>query len=888
MPLASKSRLGPYEIITPLGAGGMGEVYRARDTRLDRDVAVKVLRPGLAADEDAMARFEREARTVAALSHPNIIALYDVGREGTTAYVVTELLGGVTLRERLGQGRIPVRKAIDYAKQIAAGLAASHERGIVHRDLKPENIVITADGRLKILDFGIAHIVPSPGLDTDGATLAVTAPGLVFGTVGYMAPEQARGLPVDARTDIFALGAILYEMLTGRRAFGGATPADTLAALLKGDVPPLSEDPGSASVELERVLHRCLEAEPKSRFQSADDLAFALDLVPAGASGASPHGRTSAGANRWRAIAVATTLLLVAGAVATFVRRADVVVEPPRLPVRFGIAASMTWSDAASVSPDGQYIVYTGGASQPTQTAAAGAESGARPAGFAPASGRFWLRRVDELQAQRLSDTEAAVPLFFWSPDSRLLGYRAGNTLVIRELPNGAPRVFAELPASPQSVAWSREGTLLIGMSGGIYRIPSAGGTPVLVLRTEPDREIWRGSPAFLPGGERFLFTVLRNGAGEQALETRVASLDGTELGSVVQGVVGATYVDGHLLFGAGGSLFAQPFDLDRLALTGERMRLAQSVAQDWRSGRLAVGASDAGVLVLRGAPRGDAQFTLVDRFGRVVRTIGAPDSFTNFSVSPDERRIISARRDPLTGQISLWLIDALRGVTSLITPADDREDVDDPTWAPDGQHVAYRHGARLVMRLANGGPERTLVDAEAYPDAFSPDGRFLAYGQPRENAFEQWMLDITTPGAKPISVVTGVTLADELRFSPNGRWVAYHSNETRTPQIYVIPFPSTGQKWQISQAGGVQPRWSPDGSQLFFLDPDGRLMSATLPQSDPRGASTPAVLFASGVAPSDALDQYAPLRDGFLIRMPLSVASEDAAVQVVINWKPH
>ena len=866
MRLTAGTLLGPYEIAAFIGAGAMGEVYRARDGRLGRDVAVKVLSPALAGDDASIARFEREARAVAALNHPNIIALYDVGREGTTSYVVTELLDGVTLRERLEAGPLPVRKAVDFGCQIALALASAHERDIVHRDLKPENIVVTAGGRIKVLDFGLAHMAPGAGrsADTD-ETHAGSSPGAVLGTLGYMAPEQARAQKADHRADLFALGVILYEMLSGRRAFTRETPADTLAALLHEEPPPLAAPLEHAAPRVESIVRRCLEKSRDERFQSASDLAFALALAES-----DPDANDTAAARpRGRAPVLAATVvagLATAGALLALALPRDT--EEPAPLVRFGIPASMTWSDAASISPDGQHVVYT-----------SGSVSGRR----------FWIRRLDSLTSLPLPDTQEAVPLFFWSPDGRRLGYRTGNMLIAREVPDGEKRVIVELPGPPQGVAWNERDQLVIALAGGLYTMPAAGGEPHLIMRTSPDQEVWRGGmPSFLPGGDRFLFTVLRNGSGEQALETRVGTLDGRELATIAHGITGATYTDGYLIFGAGSSLYAQPFDPDELKLYGERTQLAQSVSQDWRTGRVIAAVSSTGTLVFRGAPQTDSEFALVDRAGRRIRSIGAPGPYTNFSLSPDEERIVATRRDALSGRNSLWLIDTVRGVTSLITDAQDTNDADDPTWAPDGQTVAYRYGTSLVMRPVNGGASRAVVNAEAYPDDVSPDGRYLVYGQPVGNGFQQWAIELRAPGASPQPLVQGITLADEARFSPNGRWLAYHSNETGTAQVYVMPFPRSEQKWQVSHNGGVQPRWSHDGSELFYLDQDGQLMSVPMPQSDPRQAGAPHALYRTGLQPSDAIDQYAVMTGGFLIRAPRPGASEDSAVQVIINWKPR
>lgn len=866
MTLPSGTRLGPYEITAFIGAGAMGEVYRARDARLGREVAVKVLSHALAGDDASIARFEREARAVAALNHPNIIALFDVGREGTTSYVVTELLDGVTLRERLEAGALSVRRAIDFGRQIALALASAHERGIVHRDLKPDNIVVTAGGRIKVLDFGLAHMSPSGAPPAESVETHVgSSPGAVLGTLGYMAPEQARAQKADHRADLFALGVILYEMLSGRRAFTRETPADTIAALLHEEPPPPPALLEHAAPRLESIVRRCLEKSRDERFQSAGDLAFALALAES-----DPDANDAAAAPRSRRVPVlaATVVagLATAGAlIALALPRGTA--EPASL-VRFGIEASMTWSDAASISPDGQHVVYT-----------SGSVSGRR----------FWIRRLDSLTSLPLADTQEAVPLFFWSPDGRRLGYRTGNMLIVRDVPDGEKRAIVELSGPPQGVAWNERDQLVIALASGLYTMPASGGEPRLIMRTSPDQEVWRGGmPSFLPGGDRFLFTVLRNGSGEQALETRVGTLDGRELATIARGITGATYADGYLIFGAGSSLYAQPFDPDELKLHGERTQLAQSVSQDWRTGRVIAAVSSTGTLVFRGAPQTDSEFTLVDRAGRRLRTIGAPGPYTNFSLSPDDERIVATRRDVLTGRNSLWLIDTVRGVTSLITDAHDTNDADDPTWAPDGQTVAYRFGPSIVMRPANGGTARAVVTAEAYPDDVSPDGRYLLYGQPIGNGFQQWAVDLREPGAPPQPLVQGITLADEARFSPNGRWIAYHANETGTAEVYVMPFPRSAQKWQVSHNGGVQPRWSRDGSELFYLDRDGQLMSVPMPQSDPRRAAAPHVLHRTGLQPSDAIDQYAVMAGGFLMRSPRAGASEESAVQVIVNWKPR
>jgi len=853
----------------------MGEVYRARDTRLGRDVAVKILTAGLSQDPDALARFEREGRAVAALSHPNIVALYDVGREGPIVYVVTELLEGSTLRERLQSGAVPPRKALEYGRAIAEAVAAAHSRGIVHRDLKPDNVFITTDGRVKVLDFGIAHVEPPRNTNDDTAVTAEggvsTAAGRVLGTIGYMAPEQVRGGQIDARTDVFALGALLYELLTGYAAFARGTPADTVTAILTADPEQLPRIGTSAGAATEQIVRRCLEKNASERFQSARDLSFALEAVAAGTD-ARPVAGGAGGAKPTRPLSIAAAALIGGVAlVGAFLAGRGGATAPavPGPRSIFTLAANPVFMDAASVSPDGLTIAYTGAADS----------EGGRASGVS-------LRRLDSTEVRPFSVTESSLPPFVWSPDSRMFAYFVNASLVVRELPSGPARTIAAFPGRATGIAWGPGGVILVGTAAGIYRVPAAGGTPELILKTDPAKEVWRSLPSFLPDGQRFLYTALHSTDTQAALETRVATLDGRDLGSILKGGVGTMYADGHLLFGTNGGLVAQPFDADRLATTGEPRTLAAAVEQNWRTGSLSARASDTGVVVYRTSPETSVQFTWVDRTGRRLGTVGAPDSYTNFDVSPDGRRIAATRRDPKTAVNSLVLVDALRGVTTPISPPD-QDGFDDPTWHPDGRHLIYTHSDQLVMRVAEGGEERVILPAEAYADHVTRDGKFVTFGRQRAGLFEHWALDIVTPGAKPIVLAPNVTLSDETRFSKNEKWIAFHANESGTDQVWISRFPPSGEKWQISESGGVQPRWSADGNELFYLNPDGRLVAVAMPEGDPRRASEPRPLFLTGLTPSNALDQIAVVGDRFLLRLPAAGRSASSSpVHVLVNWR--
>jgi len=875
MPLDSGTRLGPYEIIAPLGAGGMGEVYRARDTRLDRAVAVKVLPANVAADPEALARFDREARAVAALNHPNIIALFDIGREGRTSFVVTELLEGQTLRDRLSAGPLPPRTAVDYARSIADALAAAHERGIVHRDLKPENVFLTKDDRIKVLDFGLAQIT-TPPVDAgvaDAATTLATRPGLMLGTVGYMAPEQVRAQLTDARTDIFAFGVVLYEMLTGVRPFRGETTADAVSAVLTMDPPDLTRSGTMVPPGLDRFVRRCLEKSPAQRFQSARDLSFALEAVGAGASAVIDAPVAPVAMARGPRPLTVIGALLVAAIVATFAFFAGQRTGTPPIdtdvPVgRFQIpAANPTGPPITTVSPTGDEVVYASATSQSATTGAL-----------------LWFRRLDDLTPRGIGGTGTNLPVtassfVFWSPDGRQLAYSTDTTLYAMSPPDGPPRRIATLPESIRLGAWSSQNVIVLSTVAAIYRIsPDGSGEPRKIVTFTGDES--PGRISLLSDGKRFIYNVVSRSPSP---ESRAASIDGAALGVVSKGV-GAFLANGFLLFGQADALMAQRFDEATLKAAGATVEVVRPLMQDRRSNLVVAAASNNGVLVYRASPNLDVRFTWVDRNGRQGPALQTVDSFTNFSVSPDGSRIVTTRREPLTGANSLWMLDVNRNVASLICPKDD-EGYGDPTWMPDGQHIVFRYKGTMAMRLANGTEQKVLVSQSAYPDSVSRDGRYVAYSQGNRSLYEMFALDLTTPGAQPIPLVTGLTLADEARFSPNERWVAYDSNEAGSTQVSVIPFPPTGEKWQISQAGGVQPRWSKDGQELFYLDLDGRMMSVRMPESDPRKASAPTALFSTGLVASSSLDQFEPVGDRFLLRIPVASERDTAPVGVIVNW---
>jgi eukaryotic-like serine/threonine-protein kinase len=879
MSLSPGSLLGPYHILAPLGSGGMGEVYRAHDTRLQREVAIKILPASLATDPASLARFEREAQAVAALSHPNILSIHDAGEVNGIAYAVAELLKGSNLREALMDGPLPPRKAVEIALQIAHGLAAAHDKGIVHRDLKPENVFVTSDGRVKILDFGLAQVVTAIS-DSQHTTVVTspapgTAPGMVVGTVGYMAPEQVRGRAVDGRTDIFAFGAVLYEMLSGRRAFSGETPADTMSAILRSDPPDLIATGSRVPAAVDRIVRRCLEKQPAERFQSARDLGFALDAMSGGSGPglATPESASARGTSRWALGAAILAAGIALGLVVSSLRaRAPRPVDP--ITARFTIPAGLAVPAWVAVSPDGQTISWAAG-------------------GISDNTVRSYFRRLADGNARVLQRTEDATAAA-WLNDSRRLLLVRGRQLAILDPESGGESVLREAPederrAPLRGIAVGPSDELLMGTNNGIYRLSlqrNARGTPVIEL--EGTEYTWLGFPQWLPDGKRVLYTAAR--ADGTGVDTLVASLQGgqptrLELPSGVTRVL----VDpaGYLVYANNGLLHGHRIDLETLALSGPPFQVSTDILTEQRTSFLAADLSPAGTLAYRTLGFAQVQFEWVDRGGRPIRTIGDVDTFTNFDLSPDEERLVVTRRQVETVGNSLWMIDQLRGTTTELADSS-RGSISDPTWSPDGSRIAYRRGNRVIVRGAFGGAETELAPWTGYPDSWSRDGRHLLVGRPVEQAYEIWMLRADgTKEEKPI--ITGALNADEARFSPNGRWIAYHATAENTPHVYVVPFPTTGERWQISTRGGVQPRWRGDGRELYYLDMDGQLMRVELAGADPRQARPAEPLFRTALQPSSAVDQFAVSSDGqrFVLRRPVgALGTDQAPLTVIVNWR--
>jgi serine/threonine protein kinase len=874
--LSPGTRLGPYEIVAPLGAGGMGEVYRAKDSRLGREVAVKVLPASFSNDPDRLRRFEQEARAAGILNHPNITAVHDIGTVDGAPYVVTELLEGETLRSRLAGGPLTPRRAIEFAIQIAHGLAAAHEKGIVHRDLKPENLFVTKDGRVKILDFGLAKLTqpekagPQTSLPTETAG---TEPGVVMGTLGYMSPEQVRGRPADARSDIFSFGAILYEMLSGKRAFHGDSAADTMSAILREDPPDLSSTNRLIAPALDRIVRHCLEKNPEARFHSAHDLAFDLDALSGSQvadtqAAVSPPRRPKI-TNALVAVAVIGLLLVVALAVLAGLRsRREPAAHAMRfaIPIPPGTAYSRSpLSRAVSISPDGTRLAIEA---------------------ISKGRSRLYLRPLDSDEAVELEGSlDATFP--FWSPDSRFIAFFAEGKLKKIPATGGHPEELCEAPFAIVGT-WNREGTILFSRLAppGIYRVSDNGGKAIRVTSPDPSQlEVNLLWPHFLPDGRRFLY-VVNPPQTTQDRELRLSSLDSKESRTVARLDSRAEYVSpGYLIFAREGALYAQPFDERNAQLHGEPHLLADDVHYHIGPSSAAFSVSQAGVLVYETATP-PSRLVWLDREGREIGQLGQPSVMQGLRISPEGGRVAVDIADRRTGTSDIWLFEVSRGVSTRLhfDPVDEIL----PVWSPDGSKLIYRsdrQGAPDIYEMAIGvpGSEKPLLREPGRQQAedVSRDGRFLVYHEMQTTVWAIWLLPLQGD-RKPLPWLrTRFNLASP-RFSPDGRWIAYESDESGVPEIYMALTEGGGEKRRISPAGGRRPRWRRDGKELYYIAPGGLLMALPVTLGPPLEVGVPVSLLRG----EPEIENYDVAPDGtrFLVSTPAEKVRE-SPIRVIVNW---
>jgi serine/threonine protein kinase len=885
--LSAGTRFGPYEIVSAIGAGGMGEVYKARDTRLDRTVAIKVLPAMLALDSQFRERFEREAKSISSLNHPNICTLHDVGHHEGTEYLVMEFLDGESLAARLTRGALPLSEALRIGVEIAGALDKAHRQGIVHRDLKPGNVMLTKTGS-KLLDFGLAKIGPSAVLSGAAQTALVTSikpadasppltvQGTILGTFQYMAPEQVEGDEVGARSDIFAFGSLLYEMFTGRKAFSGKSQASLLGAILKDDPPPVSQLQPLAPPALDYLVRTCLAKDPDARFQTAHDLLLQLKWIAEGGSAAGvPAPVVAHRRNRertaWIIAAALGVLCLGASAISVMhLGEAPPLVEPVQFQITspegslFGGAVPQF-----AVSPDGRQLVYSA-----TQQSAS----------------VLWIRPIGALVARPLPGTElASFP--FWSADSRFIGFFAAGKLKKVQASGGPPVPLCDAP-NGRGGTWNKDNVIVFAPSpsGPLHRISSAGGVSS-VLTELAQGETTHRWPVFLPDGDAFLFY---GGTPPAATELRAGSLRAGSASAAI-GIAaesGVTYSAGHVLFSRGGSLMAQAFDPETRQATGDPFPITDQVGTD-SVGFSSFSASAGGLLAYaRGSARPRARLTWFDRAGKAIDQVGDAGEYYNLSLSPDERRVGVSLQTGSPPNRDVWLLDLARGgAPSRFTFDPASEGL--PIWSPGGDQIAFgstRAGAwSPYTKMASGGGQEVLAfpsTITSYPMDWSLDGEFLAISQ-QAGQTGQDLAVLPLSGEKKLELFLQTPFnEDNPAFSPDGKWIAYDSNESGRIEVYVRPFPSAAGQYMVSRNGGSQPLWRRDGKELFFVSPDGALMAASITTAKDFERGVPQTLFPAGVVFTGNRRQYAVTKDGkrFLAIVPEQRTSP-SPITVVINW---
>jgi len=866
--IAPGTRLGVYEIVSLLGAGGMGEVYRARDTRLQRDVAIKVLPPAFASDPDRLARFEREAQLLASLNHPNIAAIYGLEEKA----LILELVDGPTLADRIAQGPVPIDEAIPIARQIAEALEAAHEQGVIHRDLKPANIKLRGDGTVKVLDFGLAKL-HDPSVEDDGsapplATLsptvmspAATQIGIILGTAAYMSPEQAKGKPADRRADMWAFGCVLFEMLTATRVFDGDDVTDFVVAVLSRE-PDWTRLPASTPAAIQRLLRRCLAKDRRRRLGDAAAARLELDeaaLAPAGA----PPAALSRSGRAWLPWGVAAAAVMAAAVL--FVTRPSA--GTPAGAVRFGLQAPAGTRlppgfSTYAVSPDGQRVVFEAVSTGPRRS--------------------LWVRRLDSPVAIEIKGTDGG-RIGTWSPDGTAVAFLAEGKLRRVDVAGGGAQVLTD--ATNGGMTWGA-GNVILFVNESIHSIRGSGGSPVRVTTIDSAHgEIAHASPHFLPDGRRFLYVAVNKDPNATAL--RFASLGGGEPRTILSGTSNAQYSNGQILYVRGGALMTQAFDPDKGVLTGEPVVVAESVKE--APGNRAAFAAAGGTLVfdaVREFPQ--AEVAVLSRQGAEIETFAIRGGFHTMSPSPDFRRVV-VESGGSEGGTDLWIIDD-RGSRTRLTDSPNTEG--HPAWSPDGREIAFFDGVvgvktRLVVGSAAGTREpRVVVDTPTYKQItdWSRDGKLLVFEE--QNSTTGYDIGIVpVDGSAPPTLLIKTRFAERLgALSPDGRFLAYMSNETGQPEVYVVDFPGMTEKWTVSAGGGTKPRWRRDGGELFYVSGSSALMSVTVKPGSGFVQITPHRLFDLEIIGSDGWD-YAATDDGQRFLDMRYAGTVEGSISVIANW---
>ena len=874
MPFSPGERLGHYEIVALIGSGGMGEVYEARDTRLNRAVAIKVLLEHLSNQADARARFLREAQTIAGLKHPHISTLHDIGRHQETDFLVMELLEGQTLSDRLARGPLPLRQALDCAIEIADALDQAHRHGVTHRDLKPANVMLTKSG-VKVLDFGLAKLREGKEPMSAAPTAThLTAEGAVLGTVQYMAPEQLEGGEADPRTDIFAFGTVLHEMVTGRPAFTGKSKMSLVGSILRDMPPPVSTLQPVAPLALSRLITTCLAKDPDDRWQSARDVWRELKwIVDSGESGDEPApAGTVYGASRRvgpvrAAVAAAIVAAAAAAAIVWTLKPAAPGVEATLARVAIALPLGDQIGDrvlpSVVVSADGSTLAYVG-----------------RRAGAV----QLFVRPIGTLETRAVPGTEGAASPFF-SPDGQWIGFVAQGKLKKVPAVGGAVETLCDA-AIGMGATWAPGDTIYFSpfSTAGLWKVSALGGTPEPVTVVDRSKgEFSHRWPQILPGGKALLLTVW-NGPGWDERHLQVLRLDTGERRSLVQGASAGRYVaSGHLLYARADALMAVPFDLARLQTTGPPIALPERALDD-DGGHFSV--SDTGTLAyLAVSPRRfERQLVWADSKGNVEALPAPQRGYTDPAISPDGRFVAFSLLGPTN---SIWVYDVTRQTLAPLTAVTTGSSSQSPVWTPDGKRVAYRAtrgGYRnLFWKAADGSDdEERLTTSEDVqtPRSWTPDAQYLAFA----SGSDLWVW--SAADRQPHAYLKTPSPETSPAFSPDGRWLAYSSSESGAAEVYVRPFPGPGSRLQISTSGGTEPVWARDGSQLFYREGN-RWLSVAMSATAPLTVGSPRVLFEGPYLPSDTSGAgYDVAADGrFLMVRPVEPEQPSTQIELVLNW---
>jgi Tol biopolymer transport system component len=872
MRLSPGTHIGAYEILEPLGAGGIGEVYKAHDPRLHRTVALKILSPSLADDPTWRLRFDREARLLAAMTHPHICAVFDVGSENQTNFMVMEYIEGETLAARLAKGPLPVDQMLRTAAEVADGLAQAHRQSVCHRDLKPANIMLTRAGA-KLLDFGLARDSPplaAVGADRQTISADLTEKGIILGTIGYMAPEQLEGRTTDTRSDIFAFGAVLYEMATGRKAFAGQSQAGIIATILDSDPSPVSSVRPMLPPALDHVVQKCLAKDPENRWQHAADLRDELKWIAQ--QGSDTRLPTHAD-RRWKKIAllsgVLASLLLVTLIVLAVVEFGERAAAPLRMvfTVPRPHSAWFWLFNFPVISPDGTRLLFA-----------------------APAKdGRLllWSRALDSLTAQPIDGTESnGGPFPFWSPDGRFVGFFSDGKLKTIDPNGGSAQTIADAP-NASGGSWGPDGTNIYApQPGRLYRVSAAGGPATPLRELDASRREWMQLwPHFLPDGKHYLY------AGKSADPEKTGIYLGTvgmqESRLLIRGETNGVYSPpGYLIFVRDGSLLAQAFDLGTLQLANEAFPLPShggesSPALGSTYGLFSV--SQNGILAYAGRHFVDVQPTWYDRGGKVLGAIGEPGEYATVTLSPDEKRVALERTGARPG---VWLLDVATGIATKLR-FNSLEG--DPVWSPDSRELVisdYRSGINNLHRKVIGRNDEELLLASGednFAQEWTRDGASILFIE--QGGRSLYRLPLSGP-QKPERLLHTPFANDQFHISPDGRWIAFNSQESGRWEVYVASFPSFADKRQVSRDGGCQPLWGKDGKELFYLSLQGKLMSVDTTIGATFDAGVPSALFQAPISVNPAIDQYGVTRDGqrFIFPAPIDSGSAEP-ITVMVNW---